>query len=410
MEALAHHASLPHCLLCQCKLDFHPSLSELTVDDAKSEDSALSEIKSQLHDNSGLLDISLFESGGNLLELICKSNSPLQMPMCKKCSTTISADLRQQLRDLESECVSYKSALDALVAKKAESGFDGEVAKRRLEALQAEENELAEQLAALESEEKSLAQELENKLEERKAVTENDAQLYKRLRDNHRTLIEQSEEQRSLKAQLKFVNEQVQRLIRTNVLDMTFFIWKDGEYGTINGFRLGRLRHELVEWHEINAAFGQIAFLLLVIAEKLSMKFTDYEIFPCGSYSFIRAHRPDGKTEDLPLYGSGGWRPFGQPALDQAIVAYCECFSEIENRLKAKFPSATQVLPYRMIKDKIIDKDSQYLVKMQLNSEERWTKAMKCLLLNLKRVVGILANTRPIQPTEQNIVNNTANS
>jgi hypothetical protein len=51
-----------------------------------------------------------------------------------------------------------------------------------------------------------------------------------------------------------------------------------------------------------------------------------------------------------------------------------------------------------MLKDKIIDKDSQYLVKMQLNSEERWTKAMKCLLLNLKRVVGILANVRPGAP------------
>lgn len=53
---------------------------------------------------------------------------------------------------------------------------------------------------------------------------------------------------------------------------------------------------------------------------------------------------------------------------------------------------ADRILPYRMVKDKIIDQDSQYLVRMQLNSEERWTKAMKCLLLNLKRVVGILAN------------------
>lgn len=46
---------------------------------------------------------------------------------------------------------------------------------------------------------------------------------------------------------------------------MVFFIWIDGEYGTINGLRLGRLRQELVEWHEINAAFGQIAFLLVVL-------------------------------------------------------------------------------------------------------------------------------------------------
>lgn len=64
-------------------------------------------------------------------------------------------------------------------------------------------------------------------------------------------------------------------------------------------------------------------------------------------------------------------------------------------KCKAYLFQATQILPYRMFKDKIIDKDSQYLVKMQLNSEDRWTKAMKCLLLNLKRVVGIMINIRP---------------
>lgn len=78
-------------------------------------------------------------------------------------------------------------------------------------------------------------------------------------------LIEQSEEHRSLRTQIKYANEQLQKLVRVNVLDMTFFIWKDGNYGTINGLRLGRLRHELVEWNEINAAFGQIAFLLQVL-------------------------------------------------------------------------------------------------------------------------------------------------
>lgn len=49
-----------------------------------------------------------------------------------------------------------------------------------------------------------------------------------------------------------------------------------------------------------------------------------------------------------------------------------------------------------MTKDMLIDNDSPYLVKMQLNSEERWTKAMKCLLLNLKRAIGIIVNIRSI--------------
>jgi len=101
-------------------------------------------------------------------------------------------------------------------------------------------------------------------------------------------------------------------------------------------------------------------------------------------------------VEELPLYGTGGWRPFGQPALDQALVAFLDCFCQLESALRARFPAATQILPYRMLKDKVVDKDSQYLVRMQLNSEERWTKAMKCVLLNLKRAIGIVINMRGV--------------
>lgn len=43
-----------------------------------------------------------------------------------------------------------------------------------------------------------------------------------------------------------------------NVANDAFHIWHAGPFGTINGFRLGRLSVEQVEWHEINAALGQV--------------------------------------------------------------------------------------------------------------------------------------------------------
>lgn len=257
------------------------------------------------------------------------------------------------------------------------------------------ECDLKEQLAFLEDEERTLNSQLEAKMEERVKISQQDETLYRKLRDNHRSLIDQAEEQRSLKQQIRHTDEQIKRLKGTNVLDMCFHIWVDGEFGTISGFRLGRLRHEQVEWNEINAAFGQMIFLLKVIAMKLNMTFTGYELVPCGNASFIRVTKPQTlsngtRSEELPFFGSGGWRPFGQPALDKGLIAFMDCFLQVEQRLKQYFPAGTQLLPYRMLKDKIIDKDSQYLVKMQLNSEERWTKAMKCLLLNLKQALAIL--------------------
>lgn len=40
--------------------------------------------------------------------------------------------------------------------------------------------------------------------------------------------------------------------------------------------------------------------------------------------------------------------------------------------------------------DRIFENDVIYRVKMQFNSEERWTKAMKLLLLNLKRAIALV--------------------
>ncbi|CAK5082424.1 unnamed protein product [Meloidogyne enterolobii] len=39
---------------------------------------------------------------------------------------------------------------------------------------------------------------------------------------------------------------------------------------------------------------------------------------------------------------------------------------------------------------------------MQLNSPERWTKSMKCLLLNMKRVIGILTTLPIVTQQQQN--------
>lgn len=50
-------------------------------------------------------------------------------------------------------------------------------------------------------------------------------------------------------------------------------IWHNGLFGTINGFRLGRLTTIPVEWSEINAAWGQATLLLYTLEQKSSVHF-----------------------------------------------------------------------------------------------------------------------------------------
>jgi hypothetical protein len=51
-------------------------------------------------------------------------------------------------------------------------------------------------------------------------------------------------------------------------------IWHDGPFGTISGFRLGRTPEVPVEWHEINAAWGQAVLLLHTMAQQAKLNFS----------------------------------------------------------------------------------------------------------------------------------------
>ena len=46
------------------------------------------------------------------------------------------------------------------------------------------------------------------------------------------------------------------RLKKTNFIKEVFYISSQGEFGTISGFRMGRLPTTDVKWDEINAAIG----------------------------------------------------------------------------------------------------------------------------------------------------------
>lgn len=75
-----------------------------------------------------------------------------------------------------------------------------------------------------------------------------------------------------------------------------FKISSQDQFGTISGFRLGRI-DQLVEtgWDEINTALGQAAYLMAVIAHRFGYKFEKYKINLCGAMSTIEPrHAPQG--------------------------------------------------------------------------------------------------------------------
>jgi beclin 1 len=89
-------------------------------------------------------------------------------------------------------------------------------------------------------------------------------------------------------AKIEVAQAQLEMLKRTNVLNDAFHIWHDGDFGTINNFRLGRLPNVPVEWDEINAAWGQACLLLYTMAQYCRLNFS-YPLQYFSSYYCLKS-------------------------------------------------------------------------------------------------------------------------
>ena len=106
--------------------------------------------------------------------------------------------------------------------------------------------------------------------------------------------------------QVEVTKAQLIALKKTNVYDDTFHISHDGHFGTINGFRLGRLPSMPVDWQEVNAALGQVVLLLHTLQQRQGVfSFKNHILKPMGSFSKIA--KRDDPSALYELYGSNDY-------------------------------------------------------------------------------------------------------
>lgn len=113
-----------------------------------------------------------------------------------------------------------------------------------------------------------------------------------------------------------------------SVINDAFFIWEDPPYFSINNMRLGRsFDNEVVEWQEVNAAWGEVCLLLHVISRKEAFTFRDYVLLPRGRQSLVQDVKT-GRRYELFLsedcasgVGSGGADgPTSSSSLDTGLL------------------------------------------------------------------------------------------
>ncbi|XP_033217113.1 beclin-1-like protein isoform X1 [Belonocnema kinseyi] len=315
---------------------------------------------------------------------ILSSSSSADHPLCDECTDTLLMLMDQQLRLTESEWSDYNEYLKKLEAEQQQQGNEDvelEILAKELQDVKAEEERMISELEALRKEEAATKSAIEQQERERDRLQSEEERYWREYSRHRRDLMLGEDESRSLDCQLAYASSQLERLKKTNVFNATFHIWHSGHFGTINSFRLGRLPSAPVDWSEINAAWGQATLLLTALARKINLTFQRFQLVPRGNHSYIKVL---GQNIELPLHCSGGFKFLWDTKFDSAMVAFLDCLQQFKEKVE-KGDSGFS-LPYRMDRGKIEDSatGNSYSIKIQFNSEEQWTKALKYVLTNLK--------------------------
>lgn len=220
--------------------------------------------------------------------------------------------------------------------------------------MEAEKRRLEKEIAECDHDEAKLQRELRATKEEEDALEKDENAFWKEYNEQMAEL-EQIESQTALiTTQLENDKAILAQLEKTNAFTDVFSITEDARgMPSINGLRLGRLgsgshAHEQVEWPEINAAWGQTALLLTVLARKLDCTFTKYAVHPRGSYSTVERLEPDKAVYEL--YGTSDWqigRLLHSRRFDYAMSGILHCVEELCER--AVQHDASLDLPHKCV-------------------------------------------------------------
>eukprot|EP00823_Brevimastigomonas_motovehiculus_P003061 TRINITY_DN1832_c0_g1_i1.p1 TRINITY_DN1832_c0_g1~~TRINITY_DN1832_c0_g1_i1.p1 ORF type:complete len:423 (+),score=54.95 TRINITY_DN1832_c0_g1_i1:116-1384(+) len=316
---------------------------------------------------------------------IASEKCQVEHPICVPCSESICTELDRQFKELERERETYKTQLTRL-EKDCQSTLTPAAASSLPESDQEQqnsilENELADQLLAVRKARLSLKAETLTLERESKILDSLEKRFWEDYQDFQLDLRHYDDDLQSVRQKTATTLEHLERLKRTNIYDDVFHIHVDGHFGTINGFRLGKLPSQQVDWPEISAALGQLVLLLQTLSRDLQVKFSRFRLVPLGSFSKIKEN--DSVYE---LYSSPErslTRFFWHSRFDKGMAGLLSCLSELQTHVLSFDPLTKFKYPV-VLKDDTIGGVS---VRLQVSSDQ-WTKAMKYLLTNIKQLIS----------------------
>lgn len=300
-------------------------------------------------------------------------------PVCADCLNHVVAEVKRQVDQAAEEHRIYLEAHSRL--EEELRAFDAEESARleaEISQMEEEERRLLIELSEQNAEETEMTAELERQRRQEEQLRRDEEEFWISVAEYQLDLEESEEERAQTTNAIQYATAELNRLKRTNVLNDMFHIAQDGSFGTINKFRIGRLPEHAVPWEEINAGWGQACLLLDALVKKCQIPIPQYKLQPRGSFSTIQAG-----GDVLELYSSDGGltRFFSDRRFDLAMSAFLGCLKEVTKFLQS---DKTFCQPFKIEGDKI----GGFSIRVQFNQDDRWTKALKYMLTDLKWIIA----------------------
>eukprot|EP00927_Polykrikos_kofoidii_P069260 TRINITY_DN64639_c0_g1_i1.p1 TRINITY_DN64639_c0_g1~~TRINITY_DN64639_c0_g1_i1.p1 ORF type:complete len:431 (-),score=92.48 TRINITY_DN64639_c0_g1_i1:130-1422(-) len=318
---------------------------------------------------------------------LASGQSETDHPVCGDCLQNVIAEVQRQVEQAADEHRIYQEAhgrlhleLQRLASEDPTESLEEEIAR-----LEAEEKELLKAIQDCDREERELQVELERQSRQEEQLACEEDEFWLGVSEYQLELEESESERLATASAIQYATAELHRLKHTNVLNDMFHISHDGVFGTINRLRLGKLPDQPVPWEEINAAWGQACLLLDALVKKCGVS-TQYRLLPRGSYSAIQA---GGDVLDLHSGDGGLARFFSDRRFDLAMSAFLACLKDVARFLQPQQQhqrDPASGLPFKIEGDKV----SGFSVRVQFNQDERWTKALKFLLSDLKWAIAFV--------------------
>ncbi|PON98023.1 Atg6/Beclin [Trema orientale] len=309
---------------------------------------------------------------------IATTQTQVEQPLCLDCMRVLSDKLDKEVEDVNRDIEAYMACLKRLEGEPRDVLIEADFLKEKLK-IEEEARKLEAAIEETGKQNADVSAELEELELKSSRFKELEERYWHEFNNFQYQLMSHQEERDAILAKIEVSQAHLDLLKKTNVLNDSFPIGHDGEFGTINNFRLGRLPKIPVRKLStmlLYESFGPVNLFWSTRYDKAMTTYLTY-LKEFAEFAYLKDQEnniPPEKCFKLPYNVS-----HGNFQLGIVLSGKKDLFGHSNRQID-------------------VDKVESYSITQSFNKQENWTKALKYTLCNLKWALYWFVGNTNFQP------------